>query len=347
MSRQYDFVVTPYHPNLDKLFAVRLLEKFSDLLSRKFGWEVFCVGGFPDDKTWRDYPNKCFIDCAGSPYDGHGDNATKSATLLVAENLGITGNPAVSMLVEKVHEQDKVGRKFKDELASVVVTAYRVGKSLSDVRDWTNQAIDAIIVWESDNPMAKRGATNPKTLHPWRSMLLHCIAGVMEQENDKEWLSWGKNVLDEAEVLREKAREEISGLKVREIQTWAGPKKLLIFQTENPFSGNEAEKIVDLVVCKNKSGGYLMISASGNSGLHLQAVAYQFRLAEAQKRGIKPSGWLSGEGTHPDLLMWHVHEKSNFSRIYNGTEHHCAVEPTLLTGKEILNAIKKGLKPRH
>lgn len=356
-------VIVPFKPNLDKLAMIWMLRRLFELagkilgLVKEFTVGFLTVGILPDGMTWKDFSTKLFCDCAGSPLDGHGENCEKSGFQLLAEKLGVDNLPRYSRLIWQLTKQDKKGRDQKvfNHIASVVIGAWRLNRPFEEVLDWVCVALDAIADWEEfkvPELINRKRKGECLELHPWFDLSMSSVRKVIKDDVGDSWFEWGQKVTSELQkTLMKDAKTEFEKATPRVIQTFRGEKNLSVFSSENPFLAGYALKKGHIVISQLKTSvsTTMMIAVPQDSGLHLQLVVGQLRLAEAEKRKIKlDTSWelLFGQGKHPQLPNIHVLEDGLFQRILIGSEQHPDVEQLYLTIEEIISIVEFWLAPR-
>lgn len=349
-------VLMPANPNLDKFGSYWLLSRFPARfgLDKRHVVQFFTLGTLPGGKTWKDFPDTVFLDCAGSPFDGHGKNKDVSGTRLVARMNGLQlGDQRHHNIIYAIDRQDKTHRKHGDCLGSIVVAAHRVGKQFTEIRDWVFEALDQISAYEQGLSPAD---FNSKNAHPWMDLRLRSIVKIFPQEKRNKWYSLGTKVLHEVKKMREFAGRELQEIPIEVVPTYqnGGFATLAVCETKNPFLGATALRCCDVVVNRLEIDSVTkitMIAVGNKSDLNLQNVAATLRFEEIKKTGNPENHRpLICEGRSHDGDCWFVQEMTDpekkYTRIFNGTEQHPCVVPTTLTTREIVETVKKSLLVR-
>jgi hypothetical protein len=141
-------IIIPNKPHLDPIAAIYLLleygkEKFPGIENAEIIFWEFSHD--PNDEEIEKIGSEggMFIDIGGGMFDHHGKNGGKeTSTSLVAEHLGISGNPELNALLSYIQEDDLEGLHNRyGELAYMVKCMHKQQTDLSRVMDFTMQAI--------------------------------------------------------------------------------------------------------------------------------------------------------------------------------------------------------------
>lgn len=333
--------------------------------------EEVCVADEGVKLISQDNPSWLCLGIGGGPFDDHGALAPKSASLLVAEYLGIENDPRLTVLIELVTKHDKEKSSSSDPftLPRAINFLHRYGDTSKTVREWVEQGLMGLIdsealllerikseIGEKVSKEAYQAELKMRFLNEireWEHFNLNAISKTLGYEGPK-WLEFAQNAFDKQKNAFRRALE-IAEKSVTSIQTKFGPIRVLSIEGTDDQFGYEIEfdacsrhaKVrADLVLVRNSVGHTLIAVNNGFRG-NLTGFVKVLRLAEAAKRGLQvPQEYLIVEGSIPlnGFTTWYVHEGIGYRRIYNGTITRPVVDFSELSYQELMEFLWKWLE---
>jgi hypothetical protein len=278
-------------------------------------------------------------------FDEHGKkDGNICAATLVADKLGISGNPGLMKILAQTLQEDRNGSNVKNEIPSIVKILHMAKFSLEDVLGWYETVFWAEYTHEEKQPGV---ATGPTTLESGYEL----IKAYATEEKANEWKALADLAIEKRQEMFVKAKKHFQHYGKRQTLNTEDFGPLQIgFVELNKEQGEEFGAVMNSAArfCKielfvqKSSDGNIQVFTDTRLKIDLTGLTEGIRKAEAKKRGvvIKDTASLAMEGTHPELLMWHLLEGAH-SMLFNGSLSATMIEPTVLTPGELLEIIKE------
>lgn len=368
-------IVTHLAPHLDELFAEKLMKKFGTSFVHVLSsvqHEEICVAVEDVNSISKNNPSWLCLGIGGGPFDDHGSKSKKSASLLVAEYLGIEHDPRLLVLLELVTRHDKEKSSSSDQftLPRAINFMHRYGYESKAIREWVEKGLDGLIDSEAllleeikgeISKMASREAFQAELKErflgrerKWEHFNLTEISKTLGEEGG-DWLKFAESTFEKQRLAFRQALK-VSEQSVERIQTKFGPVRILSidashgkhqdYEIEFDSCSRHMKVRADLVIVRN-SLGHTLVAANNNFRGNLAGFVKNLRTTEAAKRGLDlPEQFLIVEGSIPleGLTSWYVHEGIGYRRIYNGTTTRPIVDLSELSFDEIKDLLVEWLE---
>ncbi len=264
-----------------------------------------------------------------------------SATMEVAEALGITKHPAVAGIIRHVHKVDSSGGAGNFDITNVIKEFGKQDFPLEEILAWARLAFNAKI---------GELAVNKDFSLQHIGMLIIAEHG---EEIGYDWLQKGMDVKvgqHREFFLRAKA-DFVRSSKVSRIFGPKGQLILVVTESDSPeisrFARSRHGANADIVV-NRRSTGNVSIMVSNQARLDLGDMVAAIKLEEQDRRGKIVNGKfddLRAPGTiDPDWDVWHyIHGVM----LLNGSHTASNVSPSLIPLEVIVKIIEAMLDPKR
>lgn len=315
---KFHTIVLPVRPQPDTLIAILLLrifgeEKYPGMREAKVeSWSVLPEGKTPEALLREGY---FLLDVGGGPLDHHISRQKVTAAQLVADDLGITANPAITKLLQFAERDDKFGK------GTISTDPLDRAFGFSGLLAALNKSIpgDSQKVAELALPML--------------------LAHYKEERKRTEEIP--------AEFA---ALQQEGGVDILELRGYGKKLKAVILVSPNPSLAGwlrSQEGIKADVVAQYLPGGHLNILTRPAKRIDLRELAALIRIREtmhARRDFEAPYAVLTKPGRLPEVPEWYYDRATN--SIQNGGINPGQTPPTHIQREELREVLELGLSGR-
>lgn len=350
MAAKIEKIAVHQNPHLDEIAAIWLLRRFGQHQYEGIGEAeivFWTTGATPDGQPASEWQRRGVIavGIGRGKYDEHADcpsDRVQSCFSLVAEDLGVAGDPALQHILEYVTRTDaEAGNPLRDALALVsdaLKTAdrrvaddqrtqyLRIFTRLAELLDKANRQAGNIL-WTVQQ-LIKDGyqylPKDPTLVMDWATFALD-----VRYEQQARFLKL-------AEVYARDAEEEIVlGPRGRSVLLVT-----LVTENEEVVKYARSERRPACIIRKNPVTGNVQIFPYKPSGISMRDLARAIRAEELAVRGVSSSlrfKDLEADGELAEVPQWFFHNGGN---LLNGSLSHPRVEHTAISLARIKQLVK-------
>lgn len=309
--RTYNKILLPTRPQPDTLVGIFLLKTFGGEKYPGIGSaQVEVLTAIPESKTPESFDQEgtLLIDIGKGKFDHHA--LGKTASLLIAEDLGIANSPAIAKLLAYAERDDKfgMGTISQDKLDKAFGLSGLVAALNKSIPQGPNEVVDYVIPFLTAHFIEEKKRTED-----------------LPQEY-KEKTENGK------------AQEFLVKHKGKNI-------KAVNIESDDPSMAGwlrSGEGIKADVVIQKTGAGYVNIMTRPLKKVDLREVAALVRTQEALARNRQLfSKNLTVPGRIPEVSEWYYDRATN--SLLNGTANPQGISATALSLETILECVKQGL----
>lgn len=311
MSLLYQKIILPARPQPDTIVGIFLLKNFGK--EKYKGIEhasVEVLASLPKEENEESLSQKgmFLIDVGKGKFDHHAQG--KTASRLIAEDLGIADNPVFAKLLAYTQRDDKYGK----------------GTVSQDPLDKA---------FGLSGLIAALNKTLPQSPNEVVEYILPLLAGHYIEEKKR------------VEDLPKEFKEKLQSGKAQEFQTKHKGKNIsvAVIQSDNPSMAGwlrSASGVKADVVMQKTESGYVNILTRPLKRIDLREVASLIREEEARKRGIQiQTTDLTIPGRIMEIPDWYYDRATN--SLLNGGTNPQGVFPTQIPYAQIIELLHKGL----